>query len=35
MPYLGGQVESEIAASGESVFDKQRDLVGQAKLDRT
>jgi hypothetical protein len=32
--YLGGQVESEVTASGQSIFNQQRNLIGQAELDR-
>jgi hypothetical protein len=32
--YLGGQVESEVAASSQSIFNQQRNLIGQAEFDR-
>jgi hypothetical protein len=32
--YLGGQVESEVTASSQSIFNQQRNLIGQAELDR-
>lgn len=34
MTCLGSQVESEITASSQSVLHQQRNLVGEAKLDR-
>lgn len=34
MTCLGCQVESEVTAASQSVLDQERDLVGQAKLDR-
>jgi hypothetical protein len=32
--YLGGEVESQIAVVLYSILDKQRNLAGQAELDR-
>jgi hypothetical protein len=31
---LGCQVESEVTAASKSVLDQERDLIGEAKLDR-
>jgi hypothetical protein len=31
---LRGEIESEVAASSQSVFNQQRDLIGKAELDR-
>jgi len=32
--YLGGQVESEVTASSQSILNQQRNLIGQAELNR-
>jgi hypothetical protein len=31
---LRGQVESEVTASSQSIFNQKRNLIGQAELDR-